>query len=87
MQIDLVDDVEDTMSLSTIAKTAMAITYLCVSRPGMPGFGGRERTGPLDEMLVLVAGRIKRGEVGNSESDLLRLPGQIENTSSPHQGG
>lgn len=67
--IDLAEDAEDTMSMSTIANTALGIMHLCVDRPGLPSLGGREYTGPKDKMLVLLAGRTKRSPIGSLESD------------------
>ena len=73
--IDLVGDVEDTMSMTTIANTALGIMHLCVSRPGIPRLGGREYTGPKDKMLVLLAGRTKPRKGQSLDSDTLLQSG------------
>lgn len=81
--INLVDEAEDTMSISTIANTALGIMHLCVSRPGTPGLGGREYTGPKDKMLVLLAGRTKRRQFGGPKSDTLLQLGREQPAITP----
>lgn len=81
--IDLVEVAEDTMSISTIANTALGIMHLCVGRAGTPGLGGREYTGPKDKMLVLLAGRTKRRQVGGLKSDRLLQLGRERPAITP----